>query len=127
MSDTTRSLTMLNASGDTTLEWEPENDDAVLKIIEQKMAAGVTFYLIAKRTPGQRGRVASPKKLKNPQDALKHRALSIPDADLSKLILEGHGRAVPSSSEPVKTVRRAKTPAEVATGHSVGVQPRRGG
>lgn len=123
----TRSLTMLNSSGDTTLEWEPENDAEVLKIIERKMAAGVTFYIIEKRKPGQRGKVAKPKLLKNAEDALKHRALSIPDADLSKLILDGHGRAVPSSQESVKTVRRARTASEVASGHSVGVQPRRGG
>jgi hypothetical protein len=122
-----RALTMLNESGDTTISWRPENDDKMLEIIERKMAAGVIFYIIAKRTPGQRGRVASPKPLKNAADAMKHRALAIKDADFSKFVLDGFGDAVPTPSEPAQTVKRAKTPREVATGHSVGVQPRRGG
>jgi hypothetical protein len=122
-----RALTLLNESGDTTIEWPPENDDEMVKIIERKMAVGVSFYIIAQRKPGQRGRVAGPKLLKNPADALKHRALSIKDEDLSKFVLEGKGTVVPTSREPAQTIKRAKTAREVATGHSVGVQPRRGG
>lgn len=127
MDTETRSLVMLNETGDTTIEWPAENDDEMLKIIEKKMAAGVSFYVIAKRQPGQRGRVAGPKPLKNPADALKHRALSIKDEDLSKFVLDGKGTVVPSATAPVETVKRAKTAREVASGHSVGVQPRRGG
>lgn len=122
-----RALTMLNERGDTTIEWEADEDDAMRQIIEKKIAAGVTFYIIAKRKPGQKGRIAGPKKLKTAAEAMKHRALSIPDADFSKFVLEGHGRAVPTSSEPAQTVRRAKSASEVASGHSVGVAPRRGG
>lgn len=122
-----RSLRMLNESGDTTLEWKPENDDKMLEIIQRKMDAGVTFYLIVPRKPGQRGRVASPKPLKKVGDAMKHRALAIKDADFSKFVLDGHGVAVSSPAEPVQTTRRAKTAREVASGQSVGVMPRRGG
>lgn len=127
----TRSLVMLDETGDTTIEWSEDEDAAMLAIIEKKMAAGVTFYTIPQRKPGQRGRVAGPKPLKNPDDALKHRALAIKDEDFSKFVLEGKGRAVLSSelspidkSEPVK---RAKTAKEVASGHSVGVRQRVGG
>ena len=115
-----RSLVLLNESGDTTITWEPHEDDAMMAIIEKKMAAGVTFYIV---TP----RKAKPKKLKAAGDALKHRALSIPDSDFSKFVMEGRGKAVQTSAEPVKTVRRAKTAKEVAGGHAVGVAPRRGG
>lgn len=122
-----RTLTILNETGDVTIEWSPENDAAMLEIIERKMAAGVMFYVIPPRKPGARGRAPGPKPLKNAADALAHRSLSIKDADLSKFVLEGHGTVVPSPSEPVQTVKRAKTAREVATGNSVGVQPRRGG
>ena len=122
-----RSLTMLNACGDTTLEWDSADDAAMLQIIQRKMDAGVTFYIIAKRQPGQKGRVADPKKLVDPKDAIKHRALSIPDADFSKFVLDGHGRAIATPPGPIQTVKRAKNAREVASGHSVGVQPRRGG
>lgn len=123
----TRALTMLNENGDTTIEWDEAEDDAMRAIIERKMAAGVAFYIIAKRAPGQRGRVAGPKLLKDAADAMKHRALSIRDEDFSRFVLEGKGTVVPTSPEPVKTVRRAKTARDVASGHSVGVRPMRGG
>lgn len=123
----TRMLTMLNESGDTTISWEPENDEKMLAIIEKKMAAGVTFYVITPRKPNARGRAPAPKPLKDAADAVKHRALAIKDADFSKFVLDGFGSAIPTPTEPAQTVKRAKTPREVATGHSVGVQPRRGG
>lgn len=122
-----RSLTLLNERGDTSITWQPEQDDAMEEIIRRKMEAGVTFFTISARKPGQRGRVAAPKQLKNAADARKHRALSIPDADFSKFVLEGKGEAVPTPSEPAQIVSKAKTPKEVASGHSVGVKPRRGG
>lgn len=123
----TRSLTMLNESGDTTITWEEENDAAMIEIIQRKMDAGVTFYMITPRKPGARGRAPAPKPLKKPADAIAHRSLSIKDADLSKFVLEGRGTVSPSPSEPVQTVKRGKTAREVASGSSVGVQPRRGG
>lgn len=123
----TRCLTLLNECGDVSIEWDEAEDAAMTKIIEHKMAAGVTFYIIARRLPGQRGRVAGPKKLAKPKDAMKYRVLEIKDEDFSKFVLEGHGRAVPTPTEPAQTVKRAKSAKEVATSHSVGVQPRRGG
>lgn len=126
-----RSLTMLDETGDTTLTWEEPEDAAMLRIIEAKMAAGVTFYLIPQRKPGQRGRVAAPKPLVKSADALKHRALAIKDADFSKFVLEGKGRAVLSAEltpiDKSQPVTRAKSAKEVASGHSVGVRQRAGG
>lgn len=126
-----RTLTMLDETGDTTITWEAAEDAAMMAIIERKMAAGVTFYIIPQRKPGQRGRVAGPKPLKNKADALKHRALAIKDADFSKFVLEGRGKAVVSSElEPIdkaEPAKRAKTAREVASSHSVGVRPRAGG
>lgn len=126
-----RSLTMLDETGDTTLTWEEPEDEAMLRIIEAKMAAGVTFYIIPQRKPGQRGRVAGPKPLVKSADALKHRSLAIKDADFSKFVLEGRGRAVLSAEltpiDKSQPVTRAKSAKEVASGHSVGVRARAGG
>lgn len=125
-----RSLILLNERGDTTITWEPAHDDDMEALIAAKMAAGVMFYIIAQRKAGQKGRTPKPKALADAADARKHRALSIPDADFSKFVLDGKGTAVLSTAvpaEPIATTHRAKTPKDVATGHSVGVQPRRGG
>lgn len=87
------------------------------------MDAGVSFFIIPKR------KNAKPKRLTESAEARKHRALSIPDADFSKFVLEGKGTAVPRI-DPVtadQQVRRAKSAKEVATGSSVGVKPLRGG
>lgn len=118
---------MLNERGDTTLTWAPEQDDAMESVIAKMMEAGVTFFTISARKPGQRGRLAAPKQLKDASEARKHRALSIPDVDLSRYVLEGKADVVPTSAEPAQVVGKAKTPKEVASGHSVGVKPRRGG
>lgn len=124
-----RSLIMLNQMGDTVIEWTEENDAAMEEIIAKKIAAGVTFYTIPKRKPGQRGALPKPKKLADPAKAREFRALSIPDEDLSRFVLEGKGTAVVRSTAPAKIegAKRATTAREVASGHSVGVQPRRGG
>lgn len=123
-----RSLTILNEMGDTTISWAPEQDDEMQAIIERKMAAGVTFYIVPQRKPGQRGALRKPTKLTDPAKAREHRALSIPDADFSKFVLEGKGEAIQvPAPEKVTAAKRAKSAKEVASGHSIGVQPRRGG
>jgi hypothetical protein len=119
---------MLNEMGDTSISWRPEQDDEMEAIIAKKMAAGVTFYTIPQRKPGQRGALPKPKKLTDAAKAREHRALSIPDADFSKFVLEGKGEAIQTPAPAkIEGAKRARTPKEVASGHSVGVQPRRGG
>jgi hypothetical protein len=123
-----RSLVLLNERGDTTLTWNEDQDDAIEEIVRRKMAAGVTFYIVPKRKPGQRGRVAGAKKLTDPANAREHRALSIPDDDFSKFVLEGKGEAIQSPApQKIENAKRATSAREVARGHSIGVQQRRGG
>jgi hypothetical protein len=123
-----RSLTILNEMGDTSITWQPEQDDAMEELVARKMAAGVTFYIVPQRKPGQRGALKKPQKLTDPAKAREHRALALSDADFSKFVLEGKGEAIQSPApEKIDKAKRAKTAKEVASGHSVGVQPRRGG
>lgn len=95
-----RGLTLLNESGDFTVTWEEGDDDAMVELIRRKMAQGVTFYVVATRKAGQRGRVAGPKPLKGAGDAAKHRSLLVKDEDLAKFVLDGKGQIVPTASLP---------------------------
>ena len=120
-----RSLTLLNEYGDQVITWSEDRDEEIEAIIQKKMDEGMTFYIIEPRAWG----LLPPKRtpLENFGDALKHRALSIKDADFAAFCGEGKGEVVATPAAPVKTVRRGKTAKEVAKSESVGVQPRRGG
>ena len=95
-----RGLTLLNETGDFTITWEEAEDDAMVELIRRKMEQGVTFYVLSSRKPGQRGRVAGPKPLKDAGKAPDNRALMVKDEDLSKFVLEGKGKVVPTASLP---------------------------
>ena len=116
---------MLNETGDKTLIWGEEDDGEMEEIIQRKMDAGITFYIIEPRAWG----LLPPKKteLKDFDEARKHRALSIRDADFAKFISDGRGDVVPTPATEAKTVKRGKTAKEVASSESVGVKQRRGG
>lgn len=117
-----RSLRLLNEHGDLTITWLPEQDDEIEKIIAARMAAGVTFYLLPKKATSK-----PTKKLKDSAKAREYRALLVKDEDLTKFVLDGKGK-VESVPVPAKIEgKRATSAKEVASGHSVGVQPRRGG
>ena len=120
-----RSLTLLNESGDQVITWSEDRDAEIEAIIERKMAAGMVFYIVEPRAWG----LFPPKKteLQKFGDALKHRALSIRDADFAAFVGEGKADVVSAPASPIKTVRRGKTAKEVASSDSVGVNQRRGG
>lgn len=121
-----RALTILNETGDVTITWDAENDERMIEIIEKKLKAGITFFLIE---PRMNGLVApdTSKKLKKVKDALKHRALSMKDEDFEAMVAEGKAELVRTPAAPVRTVRKAQTAREVASGESVGVRPMGGG
>lgn len=116
---------MLNETGDTTITWTEESDDQMRAIIEKKMAAGVTFFIIEPRffgtLPPKKTRVASA------DGAFRHRALSIPDEELSRFVESGAGALVKTPDSPVQSIRKAKSATDVASGHSVGVRQMVGG
>jgi len=120
-----RALTMLNEAGDVTIVWDESSDDAMEKIIADKMKAGCSFFIIEPRFGG----LAAPAKkpLKDAADARKHRALAIPDADLAAFVSAGAGALVATPTEKARTTRRAKTAKEAAQAETLGVQARRGG
>lgn len=124
-----RSLTMLNESGDTTITWEPENDAAMLEIIERKMAAGVSFFVVPMTKSGSPDRRRKPVRIEAAEQARVARSVSIPDADLAKFVSDGLGDVASSPTQPLSksAVRRARTAKEAVQNHTVGVAPRRAG
>ena len=119
-----RSLTMMNAFGDVTIMWEEENDAAMEGLITKNMAEGVTFFIVEPVAGG----LMPPKKTAAPDvpAAMRARALSIDDADLEAFCGEGKGTLVKATGRR-KTIKRATSAKEVATGQSVGLKPRKGG
>ncbi len=89
-----RSLTMLNQSGDTTVTWEAANDDAMLAIIERKMAAGVSFFIAPMTKAGKPDKRKKAQRIDNPEQARAARAVSIPDSDLAKFVSDGLGDVI---------------------------------
>lgn len=124
-----RTMTMLNESGDVTIEWLPENDEAMMAVIERKMAAGVSFFIVPMTKAGKPDKRKKPFKIEDAEQARARRAVSIPDADLAKFVSDGLGDVAKSPEQPMGrgSVRRARTPREAAKNHTIGVAPRRGG
>jgi len=114
-----RCLTILNERGDTTLTWTEDRDESMAEIIAKKMSEGVAFFIIEPRG----GRMP----LKTAKDAMRYRALAIPDADFAAFVGSGSGELVPTPDEPVRKPRRSKNAKEVAAAQSVAVKPVRGG
>lgn len=120
-----RALTMLNEMGDVTLVWEEQNDAAMEALIQKRMNEGITFFII---TPRLGGLVAPDRtKLENAAEAMKHRALSIPDEEVQKFVSGGLAEVISTPIASVKGSRRSKSAKEVSKSESVGVRQRRGG
>lgn len=129
------STTLLNATGDFTLEWDEGRADAMEQWIDKKMKAGFSFFVVERKLFG----LVKKKTAITSSDDLKERSVKISDDDMVRLasgdqdlvaILE-KGVAMPSQNpdkgSSIKTVRRAKTPREAARNHTVGVRPIMGG
>lgn len=120
-----RALTMLNELGDTTLAWDESADAEMLEVIRRKMAEGITFFLIEPRLEG----LASPTKtpLSEPEEALKHRAVSIRDEDLARFVSTGKVRAIRTPRKPAVMVKIADTAEEAVRGETVATRRHSGG
>lgn len=120
-----RAMTLLDETGDVTIMWSEQNDDDMEAMIQRKMDAGITFFLVEPRFGG----VVPPelKPLKKAADARKYRAISIPDDEVAKFVEDGKAEVVPTPAARVKGSRVSRSAKEIAAGESIGVRPRRGG
>lgn len=115
-----RALTMLNEMGDTTITWSEDRDDVMEQVIQKRMDAGCSFFIIDTR-------FGTRKPLKKAADANKYRLLAIPDEDFAKFVGDGTIELVKTPEQPATIKRKAKTAKEVSQSESIGVAPRRGG
>ena len=121
----TRSLTFLDETGDTTIVWDEDTEDQMVKIIEEKMKQGFVFYLIKpSRIPLIPARQKKVRNIKEVRDA---GSVIVRDEALSRLFQSGDISKAANSNETIITETRTTDAKRVATGHAVAVKPARGG
>ncbi len=120
-----RSMTILDGSGDSTIAWTEDQDEQMRNFIQKKMDDGWSFFIVKPHLGG----MLPPKKVKIKKiSELKEddRAVSLRDEDFAQLIQAGLGIGSKPAGE-IETTGRAKTAAEAARTSTVAVKPKRGG
>lgn len=120
-----KSMILLDTTGDTTIVWDEDTEDALLPIIKKKMDAGVIFYVLKPRVLS----ILPPKKVraKKVADIRKAGAVVIHDSDLNALFEKGAIHTIKSDNDNIVTVRKAKTARDVVSNDTVAIRPARGG
>lgn len=123
-----RSLTILNMSGHSTLTWSPKNDEVMRQLIERKLQEGWAFWIVKPRAGGllPDKRV----KVRTLEQAMQARSLSLDDADFAKLIMDGGVQLVstPERAEGwTNDAVQSKDPATIAASNAIGVRNMSGG
>jgi hypothetical protein len=126
-----RSLTMLDQTGDTTLIWDETSDEAVIPVIEKKLAEGLTFFMLEPVAGG----LVAPKRipLTDVAQVRERRALAMADKDFAALVGLGQITVVKTDdageNAPTRRGRTkiSKDPKEIASGQSVASRRPRGG
>lgn len=126
-------ITFLNMSGDVTLQWTPENEKAILALVEAKMKAGVTFFILKPRFLGLFGKkkVAAA----SVEDIAEAGMAVVDDAEFQRVVAQLHDPALedvvrsgkaqlakPAQVVSLDAVRRAKSPEEVVKQQTVAVR-----
>lgn len=126
--DDTRSLTILNLSGDSTLTWSPANDAVMRDMIERKMKEGFAFFILRKRLkgllPARREAVTDIEK------AMASRELVMADEDFARIVGEGAANLVRTPERaPLANddAVQSRDPALIAASQSVAVRKMAGG
>ena len=123
----TRSLSLLDGTGDTTVTWDEDTDEKMLGIIEERMKQGFVFYILK---PVKFLKINSFRKTKAKSiDEVKEAgSVIIKDDDLAKLFVSGDiGVAKTPTDDQMQNMRRAANANDVVENQSVGVRPAKGG
>lgn len=124
----TRSLTLFDSSGDTTIAWDEERDEEIRAVIEKKMAEGIRFFIVKPRLGGL---IKPVKEQITKVSDIENNAVSISDDDFIRLMSSNSTGIVPVDSRKetteIEVVRAAQTSTEVSTNHSIGVRRISGG
>jgi len=116
----TRSMTLLNGTGDTTIAWTEEADEKMLAAIQKKLDAGYTFFITKNNDPEWMKRVKS-------ADEIKNREVLLLDDDLHDLFMGKEFGVIQQPSTQSETTRVSRDANEIAKSQSVATRPLRGG
>lgn len=117
----TRSMTMLNSTGDTTIAWTEDADEKMKAAIQAKIDKGYVFFITKPKNPEWMKRVKTAADIKN-------REVLVLDDDMAK-IFEGFdvGATREKFEESVETQKISRDPEEISRATSMVIQPIRGG
>ena len=122
--DDTRSMVLLNGTGDIEVTWDSNNDDVMRELIDKKMKEGVRFFILKPFPGGFLYRKTAMKTM----DDLKENKVKVGDKDVEKLFEAGKVQVIRNTSgATLETQGVAKTAAEAASKRTVGIKPLQGG
>lgn len=128
LAEDARTLTFLNMSGHSTLTWTKKNDEMMRALIEAKLKAGYAFWILKPRAGGLLGERRV--RIKNVNEAMDARRLSMDDEDFARIISDGGVQLVATPDRPSNALdgaRQSRDAAEIASSRSVGVRAYSGG
>lgn len=111
-----RSLVLLNEMGDVEVEWGPENDLVMRRIIQKKMDDGVRFFQVTVQ-----GTKAKRERIRNAADLVRMR-INIADEDIEKAFLSGQVEFTRRQGSVDMSVARIDDAAIAAQTTTVGVR-----
>lgn len=134
----TPSITFLNESGDITITWDKQNEEAMLALIEQKRKEGYTFFILKPRLGGLLGNkkveVESIEQARKAGSVVANDALAkavtmnLGDTAVSAAVAAGHAQVVPLAKEKsIETVGIARNAEEVVRHQTLATRPIVGG
>jgi hypothetical protein len=130
----TPSITLLNSTGDVTITWDAENEAAILGLIEEKLAAGVSFFIIEPRSlfgipmPAKKVKATSMEDIAlagsvriKDKDVTQLLKTSLGDAAVEKLVESGKAVVQSAAAKNYETTRRANSAEEVLRSNTIAV------
>ncbi|MBC8737130.1 hypothetical protein F6X40_09955 [Paraburkholderia sp. UCT31] len=130
-----QAITFLNSTGDVTLTWDEQNEERILAMVEEKMKAGFSFFVLKPRILGIPGN--SKKRLKSIEQAKKAGHVVVPDnavdqvmnlgdKALEQAVASGDAKLVSSGTATgtnVVSIGRARKPSDVVGKQTLAVRP----
>lgn len=117
----TRSIKLLNGTGDTTITWTDEADEKMKEAIQKKLDQGYVFFITKPKEPEWMRRVTKASEIKD-------KSVLMLDDDMAKVFSGANmGAMYDRSDENIDTVGRSTNAAEIARSCSIGIPQVRGG